>query len=287
MEFKPTPYTKQQFLSKLVVPKDPHIGNPNQIETELKPGQPEINRAYQTSMKDEDKVKPIAIGLQDIDETIAYYFKNVINPTALQNNRQIEVPIIYGSPEKWKAVQADGYYRDGNQGKIMVPLIMFQRESITKDRSIGNKLDGNKVRNFEYFETPYSPRNFYDNFKVLQNQKKQKEFILGIIPDYLIITYKVIVWTDFIQDQMNTIIEAFEFASDSYWGDPERFMFRARIDEFPTITSVSANADRANKSEFNVKVNAYIIPSGINAALAGPNPKAYNITKTIFKERVT
>ncbi len=68
---------------------------------------------------------------------------------ARQNNRQIEVPIIYGSPEKWKAVQADGYYRDGNQGKIMVPLIMFQRESITKDRSIGNKLDGNKVRNFK------------------------------------------------------------------------------------------------------------------------------------------
>ena len=86
---------------------------------------------------------------------------------------------------------------------------------------------------------------------------------------------------------MNTIIEAFEFASDSYWGDPEQFMFRAKIDEFPTITSVSANADRANKSEFNVKVNAYIIPSGINAAMAGPNPKAYNITKTYFKERTS
>ncbi len=54
MEFKPTPYTKQQFLSKLVIPKDPTYGNPNQVETELKPGQPEINRAYQTSMKDED-----------------------------------------------------------------------------------------------------------------------------------------------------------------------------------------------------------------------------------------
>ena len=33
MEFKPTPYTKQQFLSKLVIPKDPTYGNPNQIET--------------------------------------------------------------------------------------------------------------------------------------------------------------------------------------------------------------------------------------------------------------
>ncbi len=90
-----------------------------------------------------------------------------------------------------------------------------------------------------------------------------------------------------LEDQMNTIIEAFEFASDSYWGDPERFMFRAKIDEFPTITSVSANADRANKSEFTITVNAYIIPSTANVAAAGPNPKAYNITKAIFKERTT
>ena len=118
MEFKPTPYTKQQFLSKLVTPYDPTYGNPNQVETELKPGQPEFNRAYQTSMKDEDRAKPISIGLQDIDETIAYYFTNVIRPVAVQNNRQIEVPVIYGSPEKWKAVQADGYYRDGNQTHI-------------------------------------------------------------------------------------------------------------------------------------------------------------------------
>ena len=165
MEFKPTPYTKQQFLSKLVIPTDPHIGNPNQVETELKPGQPEFNRAYQTSFKDEKKVKPISIGLQDIDETISYYFSNVIKPTATQNDRQIPVPIIYGSPEKWKAVQADGYYRDG-QEKIMVPLIMYQRESITKDRSIGNKLDGNQTKNFQYFEKQYSPRNYYDIFSV-------------------------------------------------------------------------------------------------------------------------
>lgn len=284
MEFKPTPYTKQQFLSKLVIPKDEHAGNPNQVQTELKPGEPSFNRAYETSMKG-DTTKTISIGLQDIDETIAYYFTNVIKPTAMQNSRQISVPVIYGSPEKWKAVQADGYYRDTQQ-KIMVPLIMYQRESITKDRSIGNKLDGNQTKNFQYFEKQYSPRNYYDNFSVLRNQKPQKEYILGIIPDYLIITYKVVVWTDFMEDQMNTIIEAFEFASDSYWGDPERFMFRARIDEFPTVTSVTANNDRANKSEFNVKVNAYIIPSGINAYNAGPNPKAYNVTKTIFKESI-
>jgi hypothetical protein len=33
-------------------------------------------------------------------------------------------------------------------------------------------------------------------------------------------------------------------------------------------------------------VNGYIIPSGINAAMAGPNPKSYNVTKTKFKETI-
>jgi hypothetical protein len=48
------------------------------------------------------------------------------------------VPIIYGSPERWKSVQRDGFYRD-KKGKIMMPLIVFKRTSVDKNRSIANK----------------------------------------------------------------------------------------------------------------------------------------------------
>jgi len=34
-------------------------------------------------------------------------------------------------------------------------------------------------------------------------------------------------------------------------------------------------------------VNGYIIPSGINAAMAGPSPKSYSVTKTKFKETIS
>jgi hypothetical protein len=44
--------------------------------------------------------------------------------------------------------------------------------------------------------------------------------------------------------------------------------------------------DRANRTDMTLLVNGYIIPSGINAAMAGPNPKSYNVTKTIFKETI-
>lgn len=81
-----------------------------------------VNRGEQRSVKT-DNVKKFSIGLRDIDETIVYYFNNVIRPSVIQNSTRKNVPIIYGSPERWAAVQKDGFYRDKN-GKIQAPLIM-------------------------------------------------------------------------------------------------------------------------------------------------------------------
>ena len=288
MEFKPRPYTKREFLSKLQKPyvnpdtKEEVLPKQAPPSLPLKPGQPEINRALEVSLKDDDKNKTISIGLKDIDSAILFYLENVIKPTITQNDRRLSVPIIYGSPERWKSMQADGFYRDKN-GKTMIPLLMFKRDSFTKNNTIGNKLDGNKVNNLKYFETGYSKRNIYDNFNVLQNQKRQKEYILGIIPDYIDITYSMSIFTDYVE-QANEITEAVEFAARSYWGDPERFMFRANIDTFNTPVLLENGSDRANRTTMNVLVNGYIIPSGINAAMAGPSPKSYNVTKTVFKE---
>ena len=181
-------------------------------------------------------------------------------------------------------MQADGFYRDKN-GKTMIPLIMFKRDSFIKNNTIGNKLDGNKVNNVQYFETGYSRKNVYDNFNVLRGQKPQKEYIVGVIPDYIDITYSMSIFTDYV-DQANEITEAIEFAARSYWGDPERFMFRANIDTFNTPVLLENGSDRANRTTMNVLVNGYLIPSGINAAMAGPSPKPYGVTKTVFKETI-
>ena len=287
---KPRPLNKREFLTSL---SEPYVepereiqpySNPNSTYSiDAQPGQPEFNRALEVSLKDDD-TQLINVGLEDHDDAILYYLENVIRPTVTQNDRQIEVPIIYGSPERWKSIQADGFYRDKN-GKTMVPLIMFKRESFEKNRALGNKLDGNVVHNVQYFEKQYSQRNVYDNFSVLRNQKPQKEYILGVIPDYITLTYKLSIYTDYVQ-QMNKIIEALEFASDSYWGDPERYQFRAVITSFPTPVLLENASDRANRSEITLTLQGYIIPNSINVAMAGPNPKSYNVTKTIFQEKL-
>jgi hypothetical protein len=59
---------------------------------------------------------------------------------------------------------------------------------------------------------------------------------------------------------MNKIVETINYASDSYWGDPARFKFNARIDSFNTVIEVADGQDRSIKSTFDIKLNGYIIP---------------------------
>ena len=226
------------------------------------------NRGYQRSVKNDD-VKQFHIGLRDIDETIVYYFNNVIKPSVIQNGKRINVPILYGSPERWKAVQADGYYRDKN-GKIQTPLIMFKRDSIEKNRSLGNKLDANNPNNFAIFQKGYSKKNVYDRFSALTNRDEVKELYGVIIPDYVDITYSCIIFTEYVE-QMNKIVESINFASDAYWGDPEKFNFRAMIDSYTTTTEMNQGQDRTVKTSFQIKMMGHIVPDSINTSIANMN----------------
>jgi hypothetical protein len=237
------------------------------------------NRGTDYSMKD-DTVKDVSIGLEDLDNAVLYYFENVIKPTVIQNGQRLAVPVIYGSPERWKAVQADGFYRD-RSGKLMVPIIMFKREGFDKNRTLGNKLDGNKVHNYQVVGTKFNQRNIYDKFSVLTNRIPSEQFYISPVPDYLTVNYSCIVFTDFVE-QNNKIVEAIEFASDSYWGDPNRFKFKANIDSFSTTTLLEQGQDRAAKSTFNIKLFGYIIPDTINKDLATARSKFYTKAQVVF-----
>ena len=245
----PIPKTQKEILVDQQVPFDVERGNPNKSN--------DPNRATQTSFRN-DNTKPFSVGLQDIDSAIMYYFQNVIRPFVVQNEERIEVPVIYGSPEKWKSYQKDGYYRDVN-GAIMAPLIMFKRDSIEKNRTVANKLDANKPNNYTVTEKQYSPSNIYSNFNVLTNRIPVTTYYASVVPDYLTLTYSCVVFTYYVE-QLNNIVEAIEYASDAYWGNPEQFQFQTRIDTFNTVTELQNTAERLVRSTFNIKVYGYIVP---------------------------
>ncbi len=238
-----------------------------------------LRRENQRSVKG-DNVKQFKVGLQDIDEAIVYYFNSVIKPSVIQNSLRVNVPVIYGSAEKWAAVQKDGYYRDNN-GKIQLPLIMFKRDTVEKNRTLGNKLDANNPLHFGIFEKKYSPKNFYDRFSALSNRIPVKEYYGVIMPDYVNLTYTCIVFTEYVE-QMNSIVESINYASDSYWGDPERFKFRAAIDSYTTTTEHVQGETRSVKTIFQIKLAGYVVPDTINTAVANPN-KFYSKAAVTFR----
>jgi len=270
----PIPKTQREISVSQHVSFDQEVGNPN-----LANGK---NRGEQISFKG-DTVKPFSIGIQDIDESIFYYFKNIIKPFVIQNGERLEVPIIYGSPEKWKSFQKDGYYRDA-QGRIMMPLIMIKRDSIDKVRSIANKLDANNPNNIAIHRKKYSPQNGYDNFNVLNNVVPQKTNYAVVVPDYITLTYSCAINT-YYMDQLNKIVESIEYASDSYWGDPSRFQFRAMIDSFAIKTELSDKEERTVSSTFNIKMNGYIIPDVIQKDLTALK-KIPDIVKVRVEEQI-
>jgi hypothetical protein len=225
-------------------------------------------RENQRALKGDD-VKQFTVGLKDVDSAIVYYFNNVIRPSVIQNSVKINVPVMYGSPERWAAVQKEGFVRDKN-GKIQTPLIMFKRDSIEKNRNLGNKMDANNPIHFGVFEKKYSTKNVYDRFSTLNNRVPVREFYGVIIPDYINLVYSCTIFTEYVE-QMNKIVESINFASDSYWGDPERFKFRASIDNYTTTTELSQGTDRTVKTTFQIKMAGYIVSDAINTSVGNPN----------------
>ena len=275
---KPIPKTQKEISKDLQPePYDTQQGNPNDAQYDPS------NRGNQLSFRG-DTVKPFNVGIQDIDESIMYYFENVIQPTVFQNGTTIPIPVIYGSPERMKSIQKDGYYRD-KAGKIMAPLIMYKRDNIEKNYSIGNKLDANQPHNYAVAQKHYSKQNEYDNFNILNNRKPQKTYYAIIIPDYVTLTYQCSVYTYYVE-QMNKIIESINYASDSYWGNPERFKFRARIDSYATNVTLNQGQERVVKSDFTIKMYGYIIPEVINKQLNSIK-KFNNKTKINFSVETT
>tara|TARA_B110000483_G_scaffold96415_1_gene118480 strand:- start:54 stop:1001 length:948 start_codon:yes stop_codon:yes gene_type:complete len=281
----PRPKTQREIL--LSNPVQDTYKNPENGETTGNPNRAfpdRSNRGNHISFRD-DTTKPFSLGLKENDEALFYYLENIIKPTVLQNGVVQKVPIYYGSPERWAQVQKQGYYRD-LKGKIMMPVITFKRNGVEKVRNIANKLDANYPNNVQLFEKQYSKNNEYDNFNILNNRVPKKESYAVVVPDYVNLTYDFIISTYYVE-QMNKIVEAMNYASDSYWGNPERFKFRARIDNYATSVELETAGNRIVKTQFSLKLHGYLIPDTIQKELASVK-KLSNASQLIFDmERVS
>jgi len=249
-----------------------------------KPHRSRVQREQQVR-RDTDTNKDVSSGLIDLDEAIKYYCENVARlQIADNNNVQQTVPVIYGSPERWKNVQKSTFYRDG-KGKIQLPLIMYRRTNITKNRDLGMKVDVNNPL-YHFIENQYSIESRYDKFDILQGRKKSREFQRVVVPDQVIVTYECVVWTEYIS-QMNKLIEALSYSEGSYWGDDNKYLVKARIDEFTTATELVSGNDRAVKSDFTITLNGHMIPNTIQKQAQQGSAKTFSPSQISFGEHTT
>jgi len=222
----------------------------------------EINRGTLRS-RGKDNVKNVSVGLMDIDAAIMYYFNNVIKPVVQENDESIKVPLMYSNPERWASIQKNGYLID-NKKQLIIPLIVFKRNSIEKDTSMAvDKLDPTDPKLFYTFQKKYSKENRYDNFAVQQGLNKTKELYTVGVPDYVSLTYDFIIWTTY-TEQMNKIIEKIIWSEGSYWGEDGKFKFRTSIDSYTDASETSVNSERLIRTNFSVTLKGYLIPEEFN-----------------------
>ena len=211
-----------------------------------------LNRAEQLPREDVQSRRSIT--LYDVDSAIFNYMQDIVVPTLKLDNAEINVPVIYGNAERWKAAQIDGVYRD-KRGKIQLPLIMFKRTTVERNDSIPML---NRFLHYPAY-TQYSKKNRYDKFSILNNFKPRKEVYEVTMPDYVNISYDVMIWTNF-TEHMNTIVEAFKWAADEYWGDKDKFKFKVEIDSFDKVLEMTDTGERIVRTEFTMMAKAYLLP---------------------------
>lgn len=218
-----------------------------------------INRGEQFKVEAPAQEKGKGVRLYDVDLAIAEHMIDTVVPSVEEFREKIKVPVMYGNPERWKSIQKDGYLRD-KKGVIQIPLIMFKRNSIERNDTMASSMN----RHVSYPSvSKYSKKHKYDKFSAMTGTQRPVEVYDVVMPDYVTISYEVIIWTDF-TEHMNKIVEAFQYATDEYWGDKSGFKFKVKIDSFDNTTEVGEGSQRIVRTTFTMLVNAYLLPEQFN-----------------------
>ena len=136
--------------------------------------------------------------------TFKDFLERDVKPIIEENGKFI-ITVLYASPENWSS-QRDGFLRDGN-GKVQTPLISFKRNSLDINTEYSKLKVMTDEDTSQSFIRKYSQvKNRYDQFSILQDQKPPKKKFIVDRPDYVNISYDVIVWCDYMED-LNKVVE--------------------------------------------------------------------------------
>ena len=215
---------------------------------------PQLNKTYssfsrnvensraQEIRRDNDTIKTPSCTIYDIDNAIMSYISDIIRPQIIENEAVIPVPVIYANGEKWAQIRSNGFMYDADD-RLMAPVITIKRNSIT-ERDTMRKLDvnwnpetrDNFARNTLIFENQYTKTNKYDRFSVLQNSRPVKELYVSSVPEYVDVSYDLLIWTE-LMEQMNSVIEQIMPTGGFAWGTTWKFITNIQDYTFENVST--------------------------------------------------
>jgi len=227
-----------------------------------------------------DFTKNYSITLEDIDRSIINHIKQVLSPKISEAGEMIKVPVIYGNEERWASMKKRGVIRDAN-GAIILPIIMLRRTSVSKNTNTQQSFKHDVknelitiVRN-----SKWSKHNRYDNFAAQTGLNPSIENNVTGPPDFVDINYELIIWTSYMT-QMNSLIEVFVEANDTYWGSSTDRKWLCEISEFSDASEIDISGERAIKTTFSPVFKGKLLSEIVSSVVTN---KKFQINKT-FKD---
>tara|TARA_B100001093_G_scaffold497579_1_gene544675 strand:- start:50 stop:847 length:798 start_codon:yes stop_codon:yes gene_type:complete len=237
-----------------------------------------LNKAKQ--IRRNDDTKNISVGIYDIDLAFKDFLEKDVKPTVKEDGKFIPVPVLYASSENWTSAQKNGYIRDNN-GKIITPLISFKRNSLdvnTDYAKLKVLTDNDTSRTFV---RKYTKENRYDAFSQLIDQKPVKEYYVVDTPDYVNISYDVIIWCDYMED-LNKLVEQVIYFQGGTFG--QRYKFEIKGESYSFETTNGVGEERIVRSNVTLTTKAYIIPE--NRGHIINTQKVFGTSKVVFNTKL-
>ena len=263
----------------------------------------QINREEQTSIRNEkgnarvvirkeggrDAGKAYAIGLKDIDVAIIGHMNNIMKPKVKEANEIIKVPVLYGNEERWKSIRSRGTLRDSN-GSIILPVIVIKRTDMSLDETLPVHFEHDLKGLITVVRSSngWSRNNRYDRFAVLTGQQPAVEFIKTGMPDFLNVTYTVVMLTSYME-QMNDLNSLMFANLETYWGDSTSYRFKTALDGgISNEEQMESQGERLIRNEFNMTVKGYIIPEFKETVLGKRSElsREHVPKKVVFSEKI-
>jgi hypothetical protein len=242
-----------------------------------------IQRRVDQIRRDDDIVKTPKITIEDIDFAMMSYVRDVIQPSVLENEAMIDVPVMYANGETFAQVQTKGFMRDA-KGKIMTPLITMTRNNITERDALKTLgVNQNPEGNSYVYRTKYNNSNKYDRFSAQFNKKPVNEYYVIPVPEFIDVSYEMVLWTTY-TTQMNSLIEQIMPLNGFAWGTT--YKFPVFISDYSFEVTNTGTDDRIVRARMPFTVKGTLLMS--SELRASTMQKQYSLKRITFgNERQT